>query len=129
MLHVQGCGILNKEPLHLEQVENRPNAFRMVVPKSLIPFGEKDLITGISVFEVDPNEREGSKVYWRLIGPKPVSAKGFELVIGTVPDGFDQMIPSAGQVFTPVVGKEYYIAVAVKKGSATLPFCSEALPL
>ena len=77
-LHVQGCGILSKKPLRLEQVENKSNAFRMVVPKKLIPFGEKDLIRGVSVFEVDPNEREGSKIYWRLIAPKPVSAKGFD---------------------------------------------------
>jgi hypothetical protein len=116
---VQGCGMMQKRPLRLEQMETRPNTFETVVPRSLVPWGEKDLITGISVFQVVPAEPEGSKVYWRLIAPTPVKAKGFKLVIGEVPDGFTQMIPPPGEVFIPTPGQEYYLAVALKKDSET----------
>ena len=108
---VQGCGMMEKKPLRLEQMENRPNTFQTVVPGRLIPWGEKDLIIGISVFQVDPAEPEGSKVYWRLIAPAPVKAKGFKLVIGEVPDGFKQMIPLVGEVFVPIPGQEYYLSL------------------
>ena len=116
---VQGCGMMEAKPLSLEPVETRPNTFQTVVPGSLISWGEKHWITGISVFQVDPTQPEGSKVYWRLTTPKPVGAKGFELVIGQVPDGFEQMIPGVGEVFVPIPGQEYYLAVALKKDSET----------
>ncbi len=113
----QGCGMMQRKPLRLEQMETRPNTFETVVPRGLIPWGEKDLITGISVFQVDPAQPEGSKVYWRLIAPKPIKARGFKLVIGEVPDGFTQMMPSPGEAFAPTPGQEYYLAVALKKDS------------
>ena len=119
VVQLQGCGVFNKTPLHLEKKQDRPNTFRLVTPGSINPFGEKDYISGISVFQVVTAEPEGSKVYWRLEAPKPVRAKGFELVIGQVPDGFDQLIPAAGEVFTPIPGQEYYVALAVKRGSET----------
>jgi hypothetical protein len=116
---VQGCGVFEKKPVQLEQKEDRPNTFRLVRPKSLIPFGEKDYIVGLSVFQIVPAEPEGTKVYWRLNAPRPVRAQGFEVVIGEVPDGFEQLIPTQGKVFTPVPGLEYYLAVAVKRDSET----------
>ena len=117
VLLAQGCGMMEAKPLSLERVETRPNTFQTVVPGSLIPWGEKDFMTGISVFQVDSAEPQGSKVYWRLLAPKPVKAKGFELVIGEVPDGFKQMIPPEGEVFVPAPGEEYYLGIALKKDS------------
>ena len=46
------------------------------------------------------------KVYWEIIAKKPITAEGFRITAGQVPDGFEQMVP-AGRPFVPQPGRKY----------------------
>lgn len=51
------------------------------------------------------------EVHWEIIAREPISADGFELTIGQVPEGFEQVVPYPDQSFVPVPGKDYNFEV------------------
>jgi hypothetical protein len=59
----------------------------------------------------DRCDRLNVEPLWEIVAREPIKANGLVLIIGQVPDGFDQVMPAAGQIFTPVPGKEYRLEV------------------
>ncbi len=51
---------------------------------------------------------------WAVRAVRPLTAKEFRLIPGHVPDGFEQIIPTDGQPFTPVQGQTYFIMVCLE---------------
>jgi hypothetical protein len=111
---ISGCpsGYPDKAPSHFEKVDGKPNTFQMVVIPyySLLP-QPKERVSGVKVYETSDIYSKEEKVWWEIRAKEPVDAKGLEVIAGQVPDGFEQIDPAAGQIFKPVKGKKYYIAV------------------
>lgn len=47
------------------------------------------------------------KVHWEIIARQPIRAEGFEITIGQVPKGFEQVVPPPDQTFIPDPSKSY----------------------
>ena len=47
------------------------------------------------------------KVQWEIIARQPIRAESFEVTIGQVPEGFEQVVPPPDQTFTPDPRKSY----------------------
>jgi hypothetical protein len=113
ILITQGCGYADKLPSYFEQIKGKPNAFRMFVIEPFGLFQPRESIRAIRVLECDGIYLRDCEVRWEVIADRPVVAEGFEVIAGIVPTGFDQVIPRSGQVFTPIPGKNYMIAVSL----------------
>ena len=53
-------------------------------------------------------------VYWEIRAKERVSMHGFQVEVGRVPEGFEQIVPEGGAIFTPEPGKLYYRAVSLQ---------------
>jgi len=51
---------------------------------------------------------------WAVKAKSPVSAKDLQVIPGTVPQGFHQVVPSPSGKFIPVKGQEYYVVMMVE---------------
>jgi len=135
ILFVVGCGYPDKYPSHLEKIEGRTNAFRMLVgPHGLFEF--KECVTVVRVFEsdTDPDGTIIRRLRWEVVATIPPLAKGFEIVAKRVPPGFVQIFPTPNETFNPVPGRNYQITVtmnhplAAPLGRATWWFADEGGP-
>jgi hypothetical protein len=109
---VLGCGYPDKYPSHLQKIDDRANAFRMVVLEPFGLFAPKERVRLIRVFEFGAGTRVG-RLCWEVVAETPVPAQGFEVVAGQVPKGFMQIFPPAGESFTPTPGRSYDIFVVM----------------
>jgi len=108
ILPMNGCGYADKPPSHFVKIPDRPNAFRMYVINPF--FQPRDRICGVRV-TVYHSHSDLPEVCWEIKANEPVDAAGFEIVVGQVPEGFQQVIPNSGQRFDPVPGRHYDIEV------------------
>jgi hypothetical protein len=109
LLPLCGCvGYPDKEPSYLQQVDGKPNSFRMYVIQPFVLIHGRERIKAIQVYQPDESIHDWDevKVYWRIIAEEPVKAEGFQITVGEVPDGFIQAIPSPENMFQPIPGKE-----------------------
>jgi len=51
---------------------------------------------------------------WAIKAKTPVSAKKLQITPGTVPSGFQQVIPYELEEFKPVKGHEYYVVMSLE---------------
>jgi hypothetical protein len=120
VLLAQGCGPCDMACPPLIKVEGQPFTFR--VNASQCPSLQPHLLrawayewtpepTTPGLLVEDKCDRFNIEPLWEIIAQEPVKANGLVLTIGRVPDGFDQVLPAAGQIFTPVSGKEYRLEI------------------
>lgn len=110
---IQGCGLCDRIPPRIQKVDSRPFSYRVVGADERVHL----LRAWAFDFVPDPNippyvmvhqwHKLNIKIYWEIIARKPISANDFELTIGEVPDGFEQVIPSPEHRFIPISGKDY----------------------
>jgi hypothetical protein len=94
VLYLPGCDL----PGYPEKVEGLPNTFRRE------PLRRKEKVLSVWV-------RDFEGTAWLIMAVKPISLKDFNVQVGVVPEGFEQMIPPDNQEFSPVVGNSYSIAI------------------
>ncbi|MHC4476437.1 MAG: hypothetical protein ACYTEL_12365 [Planctomycetota bacterium] len=120
LLPAQGCGPCDVACPALMKMQGQPFSFRVnacqcpsLRPHVLRAWASEWTPEPIvpSPFVRDKCDRLDVEPLWEIIARKPVKANGFVLTIGQVPDGFDQVIPAAGQIFMPVSGKEYRLEI------------------
>jgi len=106
-----GCG--DRVPPILEVVHGRTNSFQMSVVE---PFGlYKAYVKEIRVSECvkEPLRDTPGQLHWEVVAVSQVRAKGFELVVGQVPEHFSQVFPPAPETFKAVPGRWYIVAVTL----------------
>jgi hypothetical protein len=50
-------------------------------------------------------------VLWDIQARKDISVRHFRIKAGTIPEGFEQIVPPPPKTFTPASGEEYLIGV------------------
>jgi len=118
MSFIFGCGYYHKAPSRFQKIGDRANAFRMEV---IDPFGlYREHVTEICVFELGEHalDQEPGQLFWEVVAVPPVRAKGFEVVVGQVPEGFRQVSPPPSETFNLVPGRWYTIAVTLTRPKA-----------
>lgn len=112
---IHGCGPCHKIPASPRNVEGQPFTYRLVGPGHLLrayAYEGFELDSNLPPdVEVDPLWGTAIKIHWEIIARKPVRARGFEVTIGKVPEGFEQIVPPPEVTFTPVPGKNYYFYI------------------
>ena len=51
---------------------------------------------------------------WAVKAKSPISAKELQVIPGTVPPGFHQVVPNPSGKFIPVKGQEYYVVMMLE---------------
>lgn len=100
VLSVGGC--IGDRVSIAKKVDGIPNTFRADVRA----LGEKVLT--VKVYRYAGRK---SHLAWQIKAIRSVPARGFQITVGTVPDGFEQMHPSPPGQFAPEVGAEYGIVI------------------
>jgi hypothetical protein len=78
-----------------------PNAFRLNAKR-----------WGGSVTEVKVWCISGEKeIVWYVKATRKIPVRGFVVTVGSVPDGFEQIIPAPFEAFVPTPGQQYQIGV------------------
>ena len=117
-----GCGYHHKAPSRLQKLDERPNAFRMEVIDPFGLYGERVKEIQASELVEDVPDQEAGQPLWQVVAVPPVRAKGLELLVGQVPEGFRQVSPRPSETFKPIPGRWYTITVTLthpKAGSWT----------
>ncbi len=97
-----GCPMPIDRTITPHKVENAPNTFK------IYPVTENDKVIELVVCEgYEPPQ----KFFWEIVAVEPVFAKDFIVTVGTVPQGFKQLVPEENKTFSPIPGKEYNIGI------------------
>jgi hypothetical protein len=67
-------------------------------------------IYSVTVYHKNPHE-ELSKIVWKIEAISDIRLSGFTVIVGNVPDGFKQIIPSPPEKFHPTKGERYLIDI------------------
>ncbi len=97
---LSGCGPCDKLPPMVRQIEGQP-------PRYQIYFADGCLSLRPRLLRVYAYEQTHVKVQWEIIARQPIRAEGFEVTIGQVPEGFEQVVPQPDQTFAPDPRKSY----------------------
>jgi hypothetical protein len=121
LLSISSCGPCDKEPPIIEKVDTRPFTYRIIGADGCLSLRPHILRAWVFDYVPDPNipsyvmvhqwHQLNIDVRWEIIARKPISADGFELTIGKVPEGFEQVVPPPNESFIPVLGKDYNLEV------------------
>ena len=97
---------------HLEQIDGHPNTYRMFVLSTFR--NQEDWVKAVRVTDWREAYKGNTIVYWEIRATERVSMHGFQVKVGNVPEGFEQIVPEGGARFTLEPGKLYYIAVSLE---------------
>ncbi|UCG59226.1 MAG: hypothetical protein JSU70_06885 [Phycisphaerales bacterium] len=75
---------------------------------------QEDWVKAVRVTDRREAYRGNIIVYWEIRAKERVSMHGFQVQVGCVPEGFEQIVPEGKAKFTPEAGKLYYIAVSLQ---------------
>ena len=115
---LQGCPIFpsyghpDQVAPYLKQTDEHPNTFRMSILR--VFRRQEDWVKAVRVTDWVEAYKGNIIVYWEIRAKERVSMHGFQVEVGRVPEGFEQIVPEGGAKFLPEPGKLYYIAVSLK---------------
>lgn len=111
-----GCGPWDMAPPYTEKVSSHPDTYRAVFARGCPSLRPHVLRVWVFDYVPDPNippyvkvhqwHELNMDVHWEIVARRPIPAEGFQITVGQVPDGFEQVIP-AGQPFVPEPGRQY----------------------
>lgn len=76
---------------------------------------KEDWVKAVRVTDWVEAYKGNTVIYWEIRATERVSMHGFQVEVGRVPEGFEQVVPQGGARFTPEQGKLYYIAVSLEE--------------
>ncbi len=71
-------------------------------------------ITSIAVFDKQANNELSPEPVWVIKATEQVPAEELIFLIGSIPNGFEQVVPDSQEKFEPVDGQEYDIMVMIE---------------
>jgi len=98
LLCVPGCAS------RLIKIEGMPNSFELTLTTSL---------QKIILVEVHHVSEGKGKLVWKIRPVHDISATNFRIYVGSLPPGFEQIVPSPSVRFELIPGDEYSIYVAL----------------
>ena len=115
---LSGCGPCDKVPPLAKQIEGQPLRYQIYLADGCQSLRPRVLRVYAYDYVPDPNippyimvhqwNRLNIKVYWEIIARRPIIAEGFEVTIGEVPEGFEQVVPPPNQTFTTDLRQRYH---------------------
>ena len=114
---VSGCGPHDKLPPTARRIEDQPPRYQIYGADGCLSLRPRVLRVWAYDHIPDPNtppyvmvhqwHRLNIKVHWEIIAREPIRAEGFEVTIGQVPEGFEQVVPPPDQTFAYDPHKDY----------------------
>ena len=114
---LSGCGPCDKAPPMARRIEGQPPRYQIYFADGCLSLRPRVLRIYAYGYIPDPHipqyirvhqwHRLNSMVYWEIIARRPIRAEGFEVTIGEVPEGFEQVVPPPSQTFAPDARKHY----------------------
>ena len=93
-----------------EKVKGIPNTFRP--PRNPLSFLYPKTINGDTILWVEVGVRK--KTLWKIKATCDIPVSDFQVTVGKMPEGFEQLIPELPNIFEPIPGEEYYILIYTK---------------
>jgi len=90
-----------------EKVKGVPNTFRP--PRNPLSFLHPKTINGDIVLWVQVGVRK--RTLWKIKANRDIPVSDFQVTVGKVPEGFEQLIPKPPKKFKPIPGEEYHILI------------------
>lgn len=114
---LSGCGPCDKLPPRARQIEGRPPRYQIYFADGCLSLRPRVLRVYAYDYIPDANippyimvhqwHQLNMKVHWEIIAHQPIRAEDFQITIGQVPKGFEQVVPPPGQPFIPDPSKSY----------------------
>lgn len=115
---LSGCGPCDKAPPMARQIEGQPPRYQIYFADGCLSLRPRVLRVYAYDYIPDPSiptyimvhqwHHLNIKVSWEIIARRPIRADGFEVTIGKVPEGFEQVVPPPDQTFAPDPLKRYH---------------------
>jgi hypothetical protein len=104
----QGC-FLGDKAIELVKLKYTPNTFE--VPEDIMGGAVRGVTVSCFIESGGPN-----RVVWHIRAVDKARVKQFQICVGKVPEGFEQIVPTAPERFVPVSGEQYTIMIDADVG-------------
>lgn len=115
---VGGCWQFTLEPVQAPYVTRQPPYVAILQ----FPYKQNERVVEVIVRQeigAKYNHTYDFETCWHIKAFAPIRAKGFEVAIGDVPQGFEQIMPKNGQSFVPIAGGKYVIRIKTTNSRAS----------
>ena len=105
-LVISCCGCFGDPVFTPEKVKALPNTFKPVRnPLSFLHFkASEDKVLWVTV-------EDRTKRVWEIKAISDIPVSDFQVTVGNVPEGFEQLIPEPPEKFVPIAGRQYTIYI------------------
>jgi hypothetical protein len=104
------CMIISAKPVQPAYITAEPT----YTARLMFPYKEDEKVRRLKIYEYEDIERfPGWKrtLCWHIKATKPAPARGFEVTIGNVPNGFTQVVPKQNILFVPILNSRYFVEI------------------
>jgi len=107
---VSGCWYFTLRPVQAPYITAEPPCTAILQ----FPYRQNERVLDVTVRQEHGPRYEHTYRFstcWRIEATHPVSAVGFQVQIGHVPQGFTQVVPAEGERFAAVPGNRYVLKI------------------